>query len=183
MGKKLKIFTPENKINLWLLTLLLLWFFAALFNILYSKFPSHENLNFWGIIIAFIYSFCFLIGNLFAHEPANGKFSGFLIIDSEKIICDDDIYTIYEIEKISILSYYFRGNYNGTTIAWQPKKSNGVKNYIEIFKKNGEHKKYFFLQTKTESIEMFLEELRTYYRFGKLGEENYKNIVNERYYR
>ena len=30
----------------------------------------------------------------------------------------------------------------------------------------------------TESnIKMFSDEIRTYYRFGKLGEQNYKNIV------
>ncbi|WP_176699287.1 hypothetical protein, partial [Flavobacterium crassostreae] len=57
------------------------------------------------------------------------------------------------------------------------KKSNGVKNYIEIHKNDGKYKKYFVLQTKTQNIEMFTEELITYYRFGKLGEQNYKNIV------
>ena len=186
MERKLKIFIPEDKVNPWLLSFLILWLFTFLFNILYSKFPSYENLNFWGIffaVITFIYSICFIVVNLFAYEPTNGKFSGFLIIDSEKIICDNDIYTFYEIEKIAILSDYFRGNYNWNIRAWQQKKSNGVKNYIEIFNKNGEYKKYFFLQTKTENIGMFSEELRTYYRFGKLGEQNYNNIIDERHNR
>ena len=88
-----------------------------------------------------------------------------------------DVYTIYEIEKISILSDYIRGKFNGNIKAWERKKSNGVKNYIEICKNDGEYKKYFFLQTKTENIQMFSDEIRTYYRFGKLDEQNYKNIV------
>ncbi|WP_188051721.1 hypothetical protein [Flavobacterium sp. GP15] len=88
-----------------------------------------------------------------------------------------NVYTIYEIEKIAILSDSIRGKFNGNIKAWERKKSNGVKNYIEIFKKNGEYKKYFFLQTKTENLQMFSDEIRTYYRFGKLEEQNYKNIV------
>ena len=79
-----------------------------------------------------------------------------------------DVFTIYEIEKIEILNDYYRGKFNGNIRAWQRKKSNGVKNYIEIYKKNGEYNKYFFLQTKAENIRMFSDELRTYYRFGKL---------------
>jgi hypothetical protein len=184
MEKKLKLFIPERKINPWLLTMLLLWLIAMLFNILYSKFSSYEIFEILGVIfviIAFVYSVGFIIGNLFAYEPTYGKFSGYLIIDNEKIICDNDIHRFSEIEKISILSNHIRGNYNWNIRAWQQKKSNGIKNYIEIFNKNGEYKKYFFLQTKTENIEMFSEELRTYYRFGKLGEQNYKNIIGERH--
>ncbi len=184
MEKKLKLFIPEKKINPWLLTMLLLWLIAMLFNILYSKFPHYDFFEFLGIIftfIAFVYFTGFIIGNLFAYEPTNGKFSGFLIIKAENIICDNDIYEFSEIEKIAILSDYIRGKYNWNIRAWQQKKSNGIKNYIEIFNKNGECKKYFFLQTKTENIEMFSEELRTYYRFGKLSEQNYKNIIGERH--
>ncbi len=111
-------------------------------------------------------------------ETTNGEYSGYLIIDSDKITCHLDVYTIYEIEKIGILSDSFRGKFNGKTRVWERKKSNGVKNYLEIYKKDGGYKKYFFLQTKTENIGMFSDELRTYYRFGKLGEQNYKNIID-----
>jgi hypothetical protein len=128
-------------------------------------------------IITFLFSLYFITSNFFKCEATNGKFNGHLIIDSEKITCNLDAYTIYEIEKIAILSDYYRGKFNGNTRAWERKKSNGVKNYIEIHKKNGEYQKYFFLQTKTENIKMFADELKTYYRFGKLGEQNYKNIV------
>lgn len=186
MEKRLKIFIPEYKINPWLLTTLLLWFFGMSFYTLHSKFPASEIFEFLGfvfVIIAFLYSVCFLIDNIFAHEPTNGIFSGYLIIDADRIICDNNIYSFDEIEKIAILSDYFRGNYNWTIRAWEQKKSNGVKNYIEIFNKNGEYKKYFFLQTKTENIAMFSEELRTYYRFGKLGGRNYKNIADEQHNR
>ncbi|OCB72993.1 hypothetical protein LPBF_11255 [Flavobacterium crassostreae] len=183
MQKKLRIYTPNSsfKVDRRLLSLLLLWTIVFILYTVKSKFPSsEENLETLGlffVIIAFLYSLFFITSNFFLRETTNGKFEGYLIIDSEKIICNLDVYTLYEIEKISILSDYFYGKFNGNTIAWQRKKSNGVKNYIEIHKKDGKYKKYFFLQTKTENIEMFTDELRTYYRFGKLGEQNYKNIV------
>lgn len=184
MEKKLQIYSPRNsfEIDKSLLTTLFLWSVAFLFNFAKSIFPKYqEDLGLLGIfvvIIAGLYSLYFIISNFFKCETANGKYSGYLIIDSEKITCNLDVYTIYEIEKIAILSDYFRGKFNGNTRAWERKKSNGVKNYIEIYKKDGEYKKYFFLQTKTENIQMFSDELRTYYRFGKLGEQNYKNIID-----
>lgn len=184
MEKKLRIYTPNNsfKVDKRLLSLLLLWSIVFLIYSTKSKFPSNEEnlelLGFIFVIIAFLYSLYFMISNFFICETTNGEYSGNLIIDSEKITCNLDVYTIHEIEKISILSINFRGKFNGNTRALERKKSNGVKNYIEIYKKDGEYKKYFFLQTKTENIRMFSEELRTYYRFGKLGEQNYKNIVD-----
>jgi hypothetical protein len=182
MEKRLKLFKPEEKINPWLLTLLLLWFVAMLLNILSSKFPSYENLNFWGIIfaiIAFLYSIFFAVRNFFAYEPTNGVFTGPLIIDFDKIACNTTIYTIYEIEKIAILNDCYRGNFNGEIRAWQPKRSNGLKNYIEIYKKDGSYMKYFFLQTKAENMGMFISELEIYYKRGILHPQNYENIVND----
>lgn len=183
MEKKLKIYTPNNtfKVDKRLLSLFLLWSFAFLIYSTKSGFPSNEEnlelLGFVFVILAFLYSLYFMISNFFISETINGEYSGYLIIDYDKITCNLDVYTIYEIEKIGILNEYFCGNFNGNTRVWERKKSNGVKNYIEIYKKDGDYKRYFFLQTKTENIGMFAEELRIYYRFGKLGEQNYKNIV------
>jgi hypothetical protein len=184
MEKKLRIYTPKSsfEIDKRLLVALTLWSLPFLFNFSKSIFPANEeNLDLLGIffvIIAFLYSLYFIISNHFKCESTNGEFTGYLIIDSEKITCNHDVYTIYEIEKIAILSDYYRGKFNGNISVWERKKSNGVKNYIEIHKKDGEFKKHFFLQTKTENIKMFSDEIRTYYRFGKLGEQNYKNIVD-----
>ncbi|MCV9933544.1 hypothetical protein OIU80_14760 [Flavobacterium sp. LS1R47] len=184
MEKKLRIYTPNNsfKIDKRLFSLLLLWSITFLIYSSTSIFTSYiENLELLGfvfVIITFLYSLYFMISNFFICETTNREYSGNLIIDSDKITCNNDVYTIYEIEKIRILSDSFHGKFNGNTRALERKKSNGVKNYIEIYKKDGEYKKYFFFQTKTENIRMFSDELRTYYRFGKLGEQNYKNIVN-----
>lgn len=184
MEKKLRIYTPKSsfEIDRCLLTALVLWSLPFLFNFAKSIFPANEEdldlLSVFFVIIAFLYTLYFIISNCFKYETTNGEFTGYLIIDSEKITCNLDAYTISEIEKIAILSDSFRGKFNGNIKAWERKKSNGVKNYIEIYKKDGEYKKYFFLQTKTENIGIFSDELRTYYRFGKLDEQNYKNIVD-----
>jgi DUF971 family protein len=79
-------------------------------------------------------------------------------------------------EKISILNYSIRGKFNGNISALNPKKSNGLKNYIEIHHKNQIYK-YHFLQTKTENMKMFKDELRMYYEKGILGKQNYENIT------
>lgn len=183
MEKKLQIYIPKNSFEIdWCLIIaLVLWSLSFLFNFAKSMFPTYEKdfdlFVVFFVIIAGLYSLYFITSNFFKCETSNGKFSGHLVIDTEKITCNLDVYTIYEIEKIGILSDYFRGKFNGNTRAWERKKSNGVKNYIEIYKKDGEYKKYYFLQTKTDNIRMFSVELRTYYRFGKLGEQNYKNIA------
>ncbi len=183
MEKKLKIYTPNNtfKVDKRLLSLFLLWSISFLIYSTKSGFPSNEeNLELLGFVFgitAFLYFLYIMTSNFFICETTNGEYSGYLIIDSGKITCNLDVYIIYEIEKIVILSDSFCGKFNGKTMVLERKKSNGVKNYIEIFKKDGEYKKYYFLQTKTEDIGIFSDELRTYYRFGKLAEQNYKNIV------
>jgi hypothetical protein len=183
MEKKLQIYISKNSFEIdWsLLIAMILWLLPFLFNFAKSIFPTFEEdldlLGVFFVIIAFLYSLYFSISTFFKCEITNGKFNGHLVIDSEKITCNLDVYTIYEIEQIAILSDSYRGKFNGNIRFWERKKSNGVKNYIEIHKKNGEYKKYFFLQTKTENIKMFADELKTYYRFGKLEEQNYKNIV------
>lgn len=186
MEKKIQIYSPNNsfKIEPRLLTVLILWSGAFLICSTKSKFPSEEeNLGLLGfvlVIVAFLYLLYFMISNYFTYEPTNGDYTGFLTIDSDKIVCNNDVYTIYEIEKIIILSDCFRGNFNGSIRAWEAKKSNGVKNYIEIYKKDGKYQKYFFLQTKSENIEMFINELEIYYKRRILGAQNFENIVNQR---
>ncbi len=84
---------------------------------------------------------------------------------------------INDIEKISILNYSIRGKFNGNISALNPKKSNGLKNYIEIIC-NNKINKYYFLQTKTENIKIFKSELKTYFEKGLIGEQNYKNLTS-----
>ena len=155
MEKKLRIYTPKSsfEIDKRLLMALTLWSLPFLFNFVKSLFPGNEeNLDLLGVffvIIAFLYSLYFIISNCFKFETTNGEFTGYLIIDSEKITCNDDVYTIYEIEKIAILSDSYRGKFNGNIRAWERKKSNGVKNYIEIHKKKMENlKNIFFFRLK-----------------------------------
>jgi hypothetical protein len=188
MEKKLQIYNSKSsfEIDKCLLIVLVLWSVAFFINYSKSKFLTYEeDLNLLGVlvvIVAFIYSIYFITSNFFKCEVANGDYSGYLVIDSDKITCNLDVFTIYEIEKIAILSDYFRGKFNGNTRAWERKKSNGLKNYIEIYKKDGQYQKYFFLQTKSENIDIFINELEVYYKRGILGAQNFENIVNQNYH-
>lgn len=154
--KKLQIYSPRNSFEMdrYLLKALILWSLPFLFNFTKSIFTTYEEdldlLSVFFVIIAFLYSLYFFTSNFFKCETTNGEFNGYQVIDSEKITCNLDVCTIYEIEKIGILSDYFRGKFNGNIRAWQRKKSNGVKNYIEIYKKERNYKDYFLDYEKTK---------------------------------
>lgn len=184
LNKKLKIFHPNNSFRIHKTTLILLTLVSVILLIHLSKkvFPENiENLdllNFVITVITFLYFVFFLIyTNIFRYESENGNFSGYLVIENDKIICDKTIYPINEIDQISILTSHIRGNYNNKTAAFEPKKDNGLKNYIEIHHKN-EVTKYYFLQTKKENIKMFTDELKSFYNKGLIGKQNFENIIN-----
>ena len=180
--KKLKIFYPSKTISFHVTTIILILLTSSFFIIYeWTKFFPEKKKDLEVLItlttvLMVIYWIFYAINNYFRHEYAKGHFEGFLIIENDKIICNKEIYLINEIEKISILHWYFRGKFNGNISAFSAKKENGLKNYIEITT-NNKTEKYYFLQTQKENIKMFKDEIRTYYRFGKLNEQNYKNIV------
>ncbi len=182
--KKLKIFYPKNSLKINKPTIIMLTLVAIIVLIHFSKkiFPENfENLDllsFAVIVITFVYFVFYLIYINFSHETENGNYSGYLIIENDKITCDNKTYLINEIEKISILEIYYRGKFNGKTLALVPKRSNGLKNYIEIHT-NNKIDKYYFLQTKKENVKMlFRNELKVYYERGLIGKHNFENIMN-----
>jgi hypothetical protein len=182
--KKLNIFYPKNAISFHKTTIVLLFLVVIILLIHLSKkifpedFENLDLLNVLLIVVTFIYFIFYLIyTNLFRYELENGTYSGYLIIENDKIICDRKTYLIDEIEKISILNYYYRGQSNGKISALESKRSNGLKNYIEITV-NNKIDKYYFLQTKKENIKMFSNEIKEYYEKGLLGKQNFENIVN-----
>jgi len=181
--KKLKIFYPKNSIKINKPTIIMLSLVASIVLIHFSKkiFPENlENLDllsFAVVVFTFFYFVFYLIYISFSHETENGNYSGYLIIENDKITCDKKTYLINEIEKISILEIYYRGKFNGKIMALEPKKSNGLKNYIEISTYN-KIDKYYFLQTKDENVKMFRNELKFYYERGFIGKQNFENIMN-----
>lgn len=182
--KKLKIFYPKNTISFHKTTLVLFFLVTLISLVHFSKkiFPENfENidlLNVFLIVVTFLYFIFYLIyTNLFRYELENGNYSGYLTIENDKIICDSKTYLINEIEKVNILHYYYRGQSNSKISALESKRSNGLKNYIEITTKN-KIDKYYFLQTKKENIKMFRKEIKEYYEKGKIGKQNFENIMN-----
>jgi hypothetical protein len=182
--KKLQIFYPNNTISFHKTTLVLMFLVVLITIIHLSKkvFPENfENLDLLNvllIVITFIYFVIYLIyTNLFRYELENGIYCGNIIIENDKIICDKKTYYINEIEKVSILHCYYRGQLNGKTSALESKRSNGLKNYIEITVKN-KIDKYYFLQTKNENIKIFRNEIKEYYQKGLIGKQNFENIMN-----
>jgi hypothetical protein len=183
LEKQLKIFYPNNSFKIHKTTIILLTLVMSIILIHYSKkiFPENlENLNilnFAVIIVTFLYFIFLLISNLFRHESENGIFAGFLIIENDRIICNNKTYLLNNIQKISILDNYYRGNFNGNIMPFESKKSNGLKNYIEI-SVNNQTDRYYFLQTNENNIKIFLNELTIYFEKGLLTKQNFENIKN-----
>ena len=137
--KKLKIFYPDNSIKIHKSTKVLFILISLILITYFSKkmFPKNiENLEllyFVMVVIFTVYCLIYVINiNLFRYETENGTYSGYLIIETEKIICGENTYLINDIEKISILNYSIRGKFNGNISALNPKKSNGLKNILKF---------------------------------------------------
>lgn len=180
--KRLKIFYPKSDFKISKPTVVMLSLIAIFVFVQFSikVLPEYQEnldlLSFVVIVVTFIYFIFFLIYVNFSHEKENGFYSGFLILESDKITCDNKAYFINEIEKVSILGFDYRGEFNGNINALVPKRSNGLKNYIEITSKKRVDK-YYFLQTKNENIKMFKDELKVYYEKGLIEKQNFENLL------
>lgn len=89
--KKLKIFYPKNAISFHKTTIILIVLLVCLFVIHYYKkiYPEAlDDLHFLSIVFTFFYFIFYLINNFFRQENVNGIFSGYLIIENDKITCD-----------------------------------------------------------------------------------------------
>ena len=137
-----------------------------------------ESLGVIFTLITFIYFIILIISNLFRHERLRGKLSGRLIFEKDKIHFGCDTYNIRDIKEIVIENWYVKGDIvNVITPTLKPKKSNGVKNYVKLYLKNGTIETCYFLQTKTDRIQKFSKVFKSYFNLGIINEQNYINIT------
>jgi len=131
------------------------------------------------IVVTFPYLVIFMIANFFRYERLYGKLEGYLIFENDKIIFDKIFYNISDIEKIEILNWDIKGDIVNVLFEFKPKKSNGVKNYVKLYLKNGKVETCYFLLTKSEKIQIFKEEFKVYFRKNLIKRQNYLNITEE----
>lgn len=177
--KKLKIFYPKNSISFHKTTIILMVLVALLVVIHYYRktYPEGlDDLHFLSIVFTFFYSIFYIINNFFRQENINGTFSGYLIIENDKIICDKKTYLINDIDKINIYEESYQGQFNGKVRSLEAKRSNGLNNSIEI-SQNNNIDTYNFLQTKTENIKIFKNELRSYVEKGLIEKEDFEELM------
>lgn len=177
--KKLKIFYPKNSISFDKTTIILLVLIALLLVLHFLKkiYPEDlEDLDVLFILLTFFYFIFHLINNFFRQEHVNGTFSGYLIIENDKIICDKKTYLIIDIDKINIFDESYQGQFNGKVRSLEAKRSNGLDNIIEIYY-NNKMDTYNFLQTKTENIKIFKNELRVYVEKGLIEKEDFEDLM------
>lgn len=177
--KKLKIFYPKNSISFDKTTIILLVLLALLFVLHFLKkiYPEDlDDLYVLLIVFTFFYFIFHLINDFFRQELVNGTFSGYLIIENDKIICDKKTYLINDIDKINIYDESYQGQFNGKLRSLEAKRSNGLDNIIKI-SQNNTIDTYNFLQTKTENIKIFKNELRGYVEKGLLEKEDFEELM------
>jgi hypothetical protein len=186
MDKKLQIFVKDKGYRIGIEYIIL---YGLLFCILLSNFINSfnevknkqlESISILLATITFLYTIIFLISNLFRYERLYGHLKGTLVFEKDKIVFGEITYNLTEINKIEISNFDCKGKIVNASLEFKPKKSNGVKNYVKLYLKNGTSAQCNFLQTESEKIQIFKDEFKTYYRFNLIERQNYLNITEDK---
>lgn len=112
------------------------------------------------------------------YERLKGSFKGNLRFDKDYISIDETKYNISEIKKIEIDNLDIRGKWVNMTLDFEPKRSNGVKNFIKLYLKTGDIIEINFLQTKNHNVKTCKEEFISYYDQNKISWNNLGWVVD-----
>lgn len=103
------------------------------------------------------------------------KFTGILEIEKDRILLNDQIIPLEEIDKLRIIGNDIHGEFRGFV-------SKGTKNKISVWKKDGSLLESGFEQTQNAKLKDQKEILRYWLQSGKLAEANFLNIANNTNY-
>ena len=185
MHIKLQIFVKEPNYRIGteyiilfsLLTVIFLCYFTNYINTEKNEFI--EAIGGLTIIPTFLYIIILMVSNFFRHERLNGKLSGELLFEQDKVCFGETQYNITDVAKIEINNWDIKGNFVNALREFKPHRSNGVKNYVKLYLKSGDIKTCYFLQTKNEKIQIYRKVFTKYYEKNLIGTQNYQNITEE----
>jgi hypothetical protein len=185
MNKKLRIFVKESNYRLGTEYIILLCLLAIVFLCYFTNYIASKKNEFieaigvLTIIPTFLYIVILMISNFFRYERLNGKLSGELKFEEDKVYFGKTHYNINDVTKIEINNWDIKGNFVNSLREFKPHKSNGVKNYVSLHLKNGDVKSCYFLQTQSEKIQIYNKIFKEYYNKNLIGTQNFKNITEE----
>ena len=175
MNKKLRIFVKESNFRLGTEYIILLCLLAVIFLCYFTNYIASKKSEFieaigvLTIIPTFLYIIILLISNFFRYERLNGKLSGELKFEEDKVYFGETHYDINYVTKIEINNWDIKGNFVNSLCEFKPHKSNGVKNYVRLHLKSGDVKTCYFLQTHTEQIQIYKKIFIGYYDKNLIG--------------
>ncbi len=123
------------------------------------------------LFCGFIYSFFKSNG----YRTLKGKLEGKLEFLSDKVIIDTDVFEIQKIQKIELCSYDYKGRFAWFKGNLDSNKSNGTRNFLNIFLNDGKIVKTYFQILHQNDI---LEERETLIKYCNEGKMNYLNLLD-----
>ena len=123
------------------------------------------------LFCGFIYSFFKFNG----YRTLKGELEGKLEFLSDKIFIDKDVFEIPTIKKIELCSYDYKGRFAWFKGNLDGNKSNGTRNFLNIFLNDGEIVKTYFQILHQNDI---LDERETLIKYCNDGKMNYLNLLD-----
>lgn len=170
--KSLLIFKHKKGYNIGNDSLALLILTTLVFLIILLEQTGEFNFSYWTTILSILWCISFityLISRLFLRELEFGNYEGKLILKPESIVVNKEEYKIDEIKSIEINAFDIKDHFQSSLLEFQRKLSNGLDNSITLNLKEGKNIKTYFLQTKSNKIQLFKNELINYYKLGKIS--------------
>lgn len=118
-----------------------------------------------------------MVSNFFLHEHKNGEFKGKIELENDSIIINKTKYELNEINKISIHSNDYEGQFVNGTFEFARHLSNGLNNELILKLSGGNEIKCHFLQTKGQRIKNFRNVLTNYHLQGKMSWLHLLNVL------
>lgn len=103
------------------------------------------------------------------------KYTGHLVLNSDSIAYNDEVFPLNTIEKIRFIGNDIKGDFRGFV-------GKGIDNQIQLTLKNQEEKTFFFEQTLEHNLKLAEENLNTYVDAKLLAKSNYDSIMNNTNY-
>ncbi|MDP2540408.1 hypothetical protein CSC81_02465 [Tenacibaculum discolor] len=180
MKKTLLIFEHRKGFFISTESLILILLTGIAFLLVYLNSTSNFDFGNFPIYILIIWLFYFIgymVSNFFLHEHKNGEFKGKIELENDSILINKTKYELNEINKISIHSNDYEGQFVNGTFEFTRHLSNGLNNELTLNLSNGSEINCHFLQTKGQRVKNFREVLINYHLKGKMSWLHLLNVL------
>jgi len=173
-GKKFRLTPNWIVLGLWAFSIAFLWLFD-------NVFPPHGSFRTCWLALVFLITMYYLISSFFRHRPLNGKITGKIEVQKDRLIINDEVFELKDMTGLDFQLSDFYDMQATLSRDFNPKISQGVANSVTFKDPSGKtHLIYFRLPGKHSylSFSDFINEAintkkMSYYRgLDLIGEEN-----------